>query len=127
MLTAFPKTTTGDDKGVVQGDEGALTSNTIAKGRLVRVPDELRPISVDDAGPGLEERIFDTIQEGRIGIEIGDGNSLQLETLAREIRVDELLDLAIGGIGSVNGGEVCEDVAGRFVRWFVDESLLIRI
>jgi hypothetical protein len=110
---------------VVQGNEGALTRNTIAKSRFISVPDELGPVTVDDARPSLDERVFDAIEEGGVLIEIGESDSLQFETLAGEIRVDELFDLAIRRVGSVDGGEIREDLAGRFVRWFVDESLFV--
>lgn len=112
---------------MIQGNEGALTSNTIAKSGVVSVPDELCPVAVDDAGPGLDKRVLDAIEEGGVLIEIGDGNSFQLKTFAGKISVDELLDLAIRGVGSVDGGEVCEDLAGRFVCWLVDEGLLVRV
>jgi hypothetical protein len=112
---------------VVQGNEGALTSNTIAKSRFISVPDELRPVTVDDARPSLDERVFDVIEEGGVLIEIGESDSLQLETLAGEIRVDELFDLAIRRVGSVDGGKIREDLAGWFVCRFVDESLFVRV
>lgn len=82
---------------------------------------------MDDAGPGLDKRVFDAIEEGRVRIEIGDGNSLQLETFAGKVRIDELLDLAISGVGSVDGGEIRDDIARLFVCWFVDESLRVRV
>ena len=110
---------------MVQGDEGALTGNAIAKSGVVRAPDELRPVTVNDGGPRLHERIFDVIQKCWVLIEIGDCDGFQLEALARKVRVDELLNLAIGRIGSVDGGEICEDGGWRLVCRFVDEGLLV--
>jgi len=110
---------------VVQGNERALASNTITESRLVGAPDELRPVTVDDGGPTLDQRILDAIKEGGIGVEIRKSDSFQFETLAGKVRIDELLDLTIGRVGSVDGCEICEDLAGRFVRRFVDEGLLV--
>jgi len=107
VLTDFPETTTRDDEGVIQRNERALACNAITKSRVVRAPDELRPVTMDDGGPRLHEWVFDVVEEGRVLIEIGDGDSFQLETLARKIRVDELLNLAIGRIGPVDSGEIC--------------------
>ena len=112
---------------MIQRNERALAGNAIAEGGIVRTPYELRPVTVNDGGPRLHERVFDVVEEGWVLIEIGDGDSFQLETLARKIRVDELLNLAIGGIGSVDGGEICEDTSGRLVCRFVDEGLLVRV
>ena len=126
-LTDFPETTTGDDKGVVQGNEGALASNTIAKSRVVGAPDELRPVTVDDGGPSLDKRVFDAIKEGGVGIEIRKSDSFQFETLAGKVRIDELLYLTIGRVGCVDGCEICENLAGRFARRFVDKGLLVRV
>lgn len=125
--TDFSETTTRDDEGVIQGDERALTSDTIAKSRIVGAPDELCPVTVDDGGPSLDKRIFDAIEEGRVGVEIRKSDSFQFKTLAGKVRIDELLDLTIGGVGSVDGGEICENLAGRFVCRFVDKGLLVRI
>ena len=112
---------------MVQGNEGALTSNTVAKSRVVGVPDELRPVTVDDAGPGLDKRVFDPIEEGGVGIEIGNGDGFQLKTLAGKVRIDELFNIAIGSncASSVEGSEICEDFAGRPVCGFVDEGLRV--
>jgi len=126
-LTDLPETTTRDDEGVVQGNERALTSNTIAKSRIVGAPDELRPVTVDDCGPSLDERVFDVTKEGGVGIEIRKSDSFQFETLAGKVRIDELLDLTIGRVGSIDGGEICENLAGRFVCRFVDKGLWVRI
>jgi len=126
-LTDFPETTTGDDKGVVQGNERALASNTIAESRLVSASDELRPVTVDDGGPSLDKRIFDAIKEGGVGIEIRKSDSFQFETLAGKVRIDELLDLTVGGVGCIDDREICENLAGRFVRRFVDKGLLVRV
>lgn len=127
VLTDFPETTTRDDKGVIQGNQGALTSNAITKGGIVGVPDELGPITVDDGRPSLDKWVFDAVEEGGVGFETGEGNSFQLESLAGKVRIDELLDIAVRGVGSVDSGEIREDIAGRFVCRFVDESLLVRV
>lgn len=68
--TDFPEPATRDDEGVIEGNESALTRNTIAEGGIVGAPDELRPVTVDDPRPGLDERVLDGIEEGRVGIEI---------------------------------------------------------
>ena len=127
VLTNFPETTTGDNEGVIQGNEGAFTGNTIAKSGVVRAPDKLCPVTVNDGGPRLHEWVFNAIQECRGLIEVGDCSSFQFETLARKVRVDKLLNLTIGGVGSVDGGEICEDAGGRLVCRFVDEGLLVRV
>ena len=110
---------------MIQRNERAFAGNAIAKSGVVRAPDELRPVTVNDGRPGLDKRVFDAIQECWGLIKIGDCDSFQLETLARKVRVDELLNLAIGRIGSVDGGEICEDAGGRLVCGFVDEGLLV--
>ena len=110
---------------MIQRNKRALTGNTIAKSGVVRAPDELRPVTVNDGGPRLHEWVFDAIQECWVLIEIGDCDGFQLQTLARKIRVDELLNLTIGRIRSIDGGEICEDAGGRFVCRFVDECLLV--
>jgi len=127
ILTDFPETTTRDDECVVQGNERALAGNTITKSRFVAVPDELCPVTVDDARPGLDQRVFDATEEGGVGVEIRNGSSFQFKTLAGKVRIDELLDLATGGVGSIDGSEVREDLARRFACRFVDEGLLVRI
>lgn len=48
---------------MVQGNEGALTSDTIAECGIIGIPDELCPITVDDSSPSLDERILDGIKE----------------------------------------------------------------
>ena len=126
-LTDLPETTTRDDKGVVQGDERAFTSNAIAKSRVVGAPNELCPVTVDDCGPSLDEGVFDAIKKGGIGIKIRKSDSFQFETLAGKVRIDELLDLTIGRVGSVDGGEICENLAGRFVCRFIDKGLWVRV
>ena len=124
-LTDFPETATRDDEGVVQGNERALTSNTITKSRIVGASDELCPVTVNDGGPSLDKRVFDAIEEGGVGIEIRRSDSFQFKTLAGKVRIDELLDLTIGRVGPVDGREICENLAGRFVCRFVDKGLRV--
>ena len=112
---------------MVQGNERALTSDAIAKSGVVGIPDELCPVAVNDGGPCLHEWVFDAVEESWGLIEVGYSKSFQLETLAGKVRVDELLNLTIGRIGSVDGGEIGKDAAGRFVCRFVDEGLLVRV
>ena len=126
-LTDFPETTTRDDEGMVQGNERALTGDTIAKSRIVGVPAELCPVTVDDGGPSLDERVFDAIKEGGAWIETRKSDSFQFEALAGKVRIDELLDLTIGRVGPVDGREICENLAGRFVCRFVDKRLWVRV
>lgn len=126
-LTDFPETTTGDDEGVVQGNERALTSNAIAKGRIVGVPDELRPVTVDDARPGLDKRVLDVIEEGGIGIEIGKSRRLQFEAFAGKVRIDELFHSTNGRVGAVDRSKVCQNLTGRLVGRFVDKGLWVRV
>lgn len=81
---------------------------------------------MNDAGPGLDQRILDAIEEGGVGIEIGEGNGFQFETLAGKVRINELLDLATSETGGpVDGGKICEDLTWRLVGRFVDEGLLV--
>ena len=105
-LTNFPETTARDDEGVVQGNESALTSNPIAESGIVGVSDELRPVTMYDPRPGLDEGVLDVTKEGWIGIEVRKSHSFQFETLAREVRVNELLDCATGDAGSIYSGEI---------------------
>ena len=127
ILTYFPETTTGDNERVVQWNERTLAGNTIAKSRFVGVPDELCPVTMDDARPGLDQRVFDAIQECGVGVEIRNGISCQFKTFAGKVRIDELLDLTVGGVGPIDGSEVCENLARRFACRFVDEGLLVRV
>ena len=55
---------------MIQGDERALTGNAITESRIIGIPDELCPVTMDDAGPGLDKRVFDAIKKGGVGIEI---------------------------------------------------------
>ena len=105
-LTDLSETATRNDKAVVQGDESALAGNTVAKSRGIGVPSELRPITVDNKGPGLDERVLDSTLESWIGIETRKSRSFQFKALAGKVRINELFDLAIGRIGVGDGGKV---------------------
>ena len=81
---------------------------------------------MDNAGPSFDERVLDVTEEGGVGVKIGKSYSFQFETLAGKVRINELLDLTTGRVGSVDGcGEICEDLTGRFVCWLVDECLRV--
>lgn len=113
---------------MVQGNERALASDTVAKSGIIGAPDELGPIAVDDGGPSLDKRVFDAIKEGWVGIEIRESDGFQFKTLAGKVRIDELLDLTIGRIGgAIDGCEIRENLARRSVRRFVDKGLLVRV
>ena len=127
VLTDLPVPTTGDDKCVVQGNERAFTSNTIAKSRLVCFPDELWPVIMDDPRPSLDEWILDVIQKGRVLVKFWKRDWLQLEALGRKVHVDELLDCAFGKAGPVDGGEVCEDLVRCLVGWFINDSFRVGV
>lgn len=122
ILTNFPKTTTGNDKGMVQGNESALASEAIAENGIVGAPDELCPVTVDDRSPCLDERVLDGIQEGRVWVEIRKSNGFQLEALAGKVRVDELFDCAFCGASSIYDSEIREDLTRRFVCRFINKS-----
>ena len=123
VLTDFPETTTRDDKGVIQGNQRALACNAIAKSGIVGVPDELRPVPVDDTRPRFDEGILDAIKEGRGGVEIRQSHRFQFKTLAGKVRIDELFDCAFRKGRSIDCGEIGEDLAGCFVGRLVDEGL----
>ena len=108
---------------MVQGNESTLTGDTIAKSRIIGIPDELCPVTVDDPSPCLKERIFNGIEEDRVGVEIRKSHGFQFEALAAEVGVNELFDCASGKGGSVDGSKICEDLTGGFVGWFIDERL----
>ena len=108
---------------MIQGNESALASNTIAKGGIVGVPDELRPITMDDTRPSPDERIFDVVKESGVGIEIRKGDGFQLQPFAGEIRIDKLGDGTLCETGSVDGREIGDDLAGGSVCRLIDEGL----
>ena len=107
---------------MVQGDESALASETVAEGGVIGTPDKLCPVAVDDPSPCLDERVVDGVQECRIGVEIRKSYGLQFEALAGKVRVDELFNSAFGGVGSIYRSEIREDLTRRFVCRFISES-----
>lgn len=119
----FPETAAGDDKGVIQWNESALASNTVAESGSVGIPDELRPITMDDTRPSLDERVFDVVKESGVAVEIREGDGFQLEPFAGKIRVDKLGDRTLCQAGPVDGREIRDDPTGRFVGRLIDEGL----
>lgn len=122
MPTNFPETTAGDDEGVVQGNESALASDAVTDSGIVSIPDELCPVTVDDGSPGLEERVLDGTKESRARVEIRKIHGFQFESLSGEVGVDELFDCAFSKASPIDGSEICKDLTGRFIGWFIGEG-----
>lgn len=55
---------------MIQGNESALTSDTIAQSGVISTPDELRPVTMDDPSPGPDKGDTDGVEEGGVWIEI---------------------------------------------------------
>ena len=108
---------------MIQGNESTLTGNTVAQSGIVGVPNELRPVPVDDTRPRFDEGILDAIKEGRGGVEIRQRHRFQFKTLAGKVRIDELFDCAFRKGRSIDRREISEDLAGCFVCRLIDEGL----
>ena len=78
-----------------------------------------------DLGKCSQQWVRDVVQKRRISIEVGEGLSLELETLAAEIIVDKAKHGAFGGVGRVDGRKCGQD--GLLIRLcgLVDERFLV--
>lgn len=79
-------------------------------GRLVCVPDELRPEAIHGLRPGLEKWVRHIAQERRTRVEISDINSLELKPFASEVTLEEVHDGTFRYTGVVDRLEVGQDL-----------------
>lgn len=117
---------------MIERNERALARAAVTESRSVRPAGQLRPVAVDDLGKAPHQRVRHLLQEGRVGLKVGEGLRLELEAFAAEVVVDEGEDGTLGHRGAAAGRRVegCErgqDRARVRIRGLVDERLLVRV
>ena len=119
---------TRDNESVVQGDESALAGPVLAKGGFVGGANELRPEGVDSLREALDGRVRDGVQERRVLNEVVEGDGYELKTLAAEVVVDEVFELAIGSfVVLVDSLERRENLLGGLGRGLVGEGFVVGV
>ena len=116
---------------MVEWNQGALAAAAFrslrAQSSLVRLPDELRPESMNSLREGLDQRVGDVVEECRILIEIRQVDSFELETFALEVILEEVDDRALGCARVEDRVEVGKDLLRRFGRRLVDDGLWVTV
>lgn len=124
--TLFAESTAWHDKGMVEGNQSALAWSALrplrTERRVVRIPDELRPVAMDCLRERLDERIDDVTEERRRRGEVGDRDSLEFQAFSTEVGVDKADEFAFRRARVSNRLERSQDLLRRLRSWLVNEG-----